>query len=143
MDYDIASQCRSKKPSDLNAEIKTAEEGNAYAKLGPDSVSIQGASHRLAQVKFVKCETGQYVSLLGEDGREAATGTLHQVEGFWQGKRIDEQGICIVRILNLKVEKTTRLPHPSAVTGSTFEEAEKLCGHMIVAWDTKRIFLIS
>ncbi|KAI5065048.1 hypothetical protein GOP47_0019743 [Adiantum capillus-veneris] len=143
MDYDMGTACRSNIPPDLTAGNGIAEERHAYSKHGSDIDSVQGASHRSAPVKFVKCEAGQYVSLLDRDGREAAKGTLYQVEGFWQGKRIDEQGICIVRITDLNVEKSTRLPHPSVVTGNTFEEAEKLCGQMIVAWDTKRIFLIS
>ncbi|MCO5583426.1 hypothetical protein L7F22_037337 [Adiantum nelumboides] len=141
MDYDMGGTvCRS---TNMTAGNGNVEEQQTYSKHGSENDLVQKASHRSAPVKFVKCEAGQYVSLLDKDGREAAKGTLYQVEGFWQGKRIDEQGICIVRITDLNVEKTTRLPHPSVITGNTFEAAEKVCGQMIVAWDTKRIFLIS
>lgn len=147
MDYDMGTVGKLLISPDLTSANGTFMGPDAYGKHSCDVSEVdlvQGASHRSAPVKFVKCEAGQFVSLLDKEGKEAATGTLHQVEGVWQGKRIDELGICIVRIMDLNVDKSTRLPHPSILTGNTFEEAEKLCGgQMIVAWDTKRIFLIS
>lgn len=138
------SQC---KPAieDVDALNQAHMELDAYYNHSCELADIcltSGPSHRSASVKFVKCEIGQYVSLLDKDGIEVATGTVHQVEGVWQGKRIDEHGLCLVMISQLKVDKTMKLPHPSSSTGNSFEEAEKLFGRMLVAWDTKRIFLI-
>jgi hypothetical protein len=151
MDIDVnAVQFRSNISVDGNPTNRSVllDRDPIYGKYGSESAAdldmASGSySHRSAVVKFVKCEAGQFVSLLDKDGKEAATGTLYQVEGDWHGKRIDEHGICIVKIVHLNVDRNTMLPHPSHLTGCTFEEAEKLYGQMIVAWDTKRIFLIS
>ena len=151
MDIDVnAAHIRSSISVDGNLANRSVfhEQDPSYGKYVPEvatelDMASGSYSQRSAVVKFVKCEAGQFVSLLDKDGKEAATGTLHQVEGNWQGKRIDEHGICIVKIMNLNVDRNTMLPHPSLLTGQTFEEAEKLYGQMLVAWDTKQIFLIS
>jgi hypothetical protein len=90
----------------------------------------------------VQCEVGQFVSLRNDDGQEVAQGIVFQVEGIWHGRKLDEQGLCVVEIKKLIVERWARLPHPLDISGNTFEEAEALNGKMIVAWDTHKIFLM-
>ncbi|XP_057835727.2 nodulin homeobox isoform X1 [Cryptomeria japonica] len=93
-------------------------------------------------VRFVPCEAGQLVSLRDESGVEVAHGIVLQVEGRWHGRQLDEQGLCVVEIIALKVDRRERLPHPSDVSGTTFEEAETLNGRMIVVWNTHKILLL-
>lgn len=95
-----------------------------------------------APVRFVQCEVGQFVSLRNDAGEEVAQGIVFQVEGIWHGRKLDEQGLCVVEIKKLSVERRARLPHPLDISGNTFEEAEALNGKMRVAWDTHKIFLM-
>jgi len=99
-------------------------------------------SRHCAPVRFVQCEVGQFVSLRNDAGEEVAQGIVFQVEGIWHGRKLDERGLCVVEIKKLSVERWARLPHPSDISGNTFEEAESLNSKMIVAWDTHKIFLM-
>eukprot|EP01018_Ginkgo_biloba_P014891 Gb_20565 [translate_table: standard] len=108
-----------------------------------DLTMIAPPPRHCASVRFVRCEVGQFVSLRDEDGKEVAHGIVHQVEGRWHGKKLDEQGLCVVEVTKLKVDRWTRLPHQSDMGGTTFEEAETLNGKMRVAWDTHKIFLMA
>lgn len=99
-------------------------------------------SRHCAPVRFVQCEVGQFVSLRNDVGEEVAQGIVFQVEGIWHGRKLDEQGLCVVEIKKLSVERWARLPHPSDISGNTFEEAESLNSKMLVVWDTHKIFLL-
>lgn len=107
-----------------------------------DHTRVTPSSRHCAPVRFVQCEVGQFVSLRNDDGQEVAQGIVFQVEGIWHGRKLDEQGLCVVEIKKLIVERWARLPHPLDISGNTFEEAEALNGKMIVAWDTHKIFLM-
>lgn len=93
--------------------------------------------------KYMQCKLGQYVSLTDAEGKEVGKGKISQVEGRWQGKSLEEAGICIVDILELEVERWTRVPYPVEATGTTFDEAEAKNGVMRVAWDANKICLLS
>lgn len=99
---------------------------------------MDGTSSRYAQ-----CEPGQCVSLRDGEGKEVGRGKVYQVEGRWQGKSLEETGTCIVDIHELKVEKWTKVPHPSEAAGTAFDEAEAKHGVMRVAWDAHKIYLLS
>ncbi|XP_062087013.1 nodulin homeobox isoform X2 [Humulus lupulus] len=104
---------------------------------------ISEASPMLAAVghtESVQWEQGQHVILVGAAGEEIAKGKVFQVHGKWYGKNLDELRTCVVDILELKVKRGTRLPHPSVSTGVSFEEAETRIGVMRVMWDSTRIF---
>ena len=90
--------------------------------------------------EFVQCEQGQHVVLVGAAGEEIAKGKVFQVDGIWHGKNLDELRTCVVDILELKVKRGTRLPHPSVSTGVSFEEADTKIGVMRVMWDSNKIF---
>lgn len=108
-----------------------------------DHTRVTPSSRHSATVRFVKCEIGQFVSLRNDDGDEIAYGIVFQVEGIWHGRKLDEQGLCVVEIKKLNVERWARLPHPLDISGNTFDEAEALNGKMIVAWDTHKILLMT
>lgn len=99
---------------------------------------MDGTSSRYAQ-----CEPGQCVSLLDGEGKEVGRGKVYQVEGRWQGKSLEETGTCIVDIHELKVERWTKVPHPSEAAGTAFDEAEAKHGVMRVAWDAHKIYLLT
>ena len=108
-----------------------------------DHTRVTPSSRHSATVRFGKCEVGQFVPLRNDDGDEIAYGIVFQVEGIWHGRKLDEQGLCVVEIKKLNVERWARLPHPLDISGNTFEEAEALNGKMIVAWDTHKILLMT
>ncbi|KAF4357594.1 hypothetical protein F8388_007130, partial [Cannabis sativa] len=104
---------------------------------------ISEASPMLAvagHTESIQIEQGQHVVLVGTAGEEIAKGKVFQVHGKWYGKNLDELRTCVVDILELKVKRGTRLPHPSVSTGVSFEEAETRIGVMRVMWDSSRIF---
>ncbi|KAL5983967.1 hypothetical protein ACLOJK_018069 [Asimina triloba] len=86
-----------------------------------------------------RCEPGQFVSLVDGDRKEVGRGKVFQVEGRWHGKCLEDAGIYVVDVLELKVERWSRLPHPLEAAGMTFDEAESKSGSMRVAWDTNKI----
>ncbi|KAL3699844.1 hypothetical protein R1sor_017866 [Riccia sorocarpa] len=80
-------------------------------------------------------EHGQYVSLRDNEDKVAALGFVTQWDGSWQGRNLEEQNLCVVQVVEFKVDKSTKLPYPSTLTGTTFEEAETLLGKVKVAWN--------
>lgn len=86
-----------------------------------------------------KWKVGEVVTLLGKDGDEMADGVVSQVVGRWQGSNLEEQDLCLVQVSDLKVDKTTKLPFPFNLTGTSFEEAETLMGKPRVPWDVDYI----
>ncbi|XP_074589357.1 nodulin homeobox isoform X2 [Curcuma longa] len=88
-------------------------------------------------------EPGQLVSMEDAEGNLVGKGQIIQVEGRWHGKSLEESGICIVDVTELKVEKWKEVQHPSDAAGHTFEEAmAKNSGMMWVAWDAARLALL-
>ncbi|XP_042462882.1 nodulin homeobox-like isoform X1 [Zingiber officinale] len=88
-------------------------------------------------------EPGQLVSMEDAEGNLVGKGQIIQVEGRWHGKSLEESGICIVDVTELKVEKWKEVQHPSDAAGHTFEEAmAKNSGTMWVAWDAARLALL-
>ncbi|CAM6023049.1 unnamed protein product, partial [Sphagnum balticum] len=92
---------------------------------------------------FGKWKLGDNVRLCDMDGKEMAVGTVHQVEGHWQGSNLEEHNSCLVQVSDLKVDKTTKLPFPFTLAGTSFEEAETLMGKPRVPWDVDHMYLIS
>ncbi|CAM6086571.1 unnamed protein product [Calypogeia fissa] len=91
--------------------------------------------------------TGRYtvglrVRLSDLEGKEVALGIVCQTEGEWNGRNLEEQNLCVTLVTEFKVAKTTKLPYPSNLTGTTFEEAETLQGEIKVAWNKDRLFLV-
>uniref|UniRef100_A0A0D9WDK8 Nodulin homeobox n=1 Tax=Leersia perrieri TaxID=77586 RepID=A0A0D9WDK8_9ORYZ len=85
-------------------------------------------------------EPGRLVSLIDTDGKEVGKGKIFQVEGRAHGKNLADSRVCIVDVTELKIEKWRELPHPSEVSGRTFQEAEsRNAGVMRVAWDIIRL----
>ncbi|KAJ4955251.1 hypothetical protein NE237_012034 [Protea cynaroides] len=106
-----------------------------------DFAAQQNMLMNCPSLRYVRREPGQYVSLV-EEGDEVGRGKVYQVEGKWHGKNLEEAGTCVVDVLDLKVERRTRLQHPSEAAGSTFDEAEAKNGVMRVAWDVNKILLL-
>uniref|UniRef100_A0A0E0DN12 Uncharacterized protein n=1 Tax=Oryza meridionalis TaxID=40149 RepID=A0A0E0DN12_9ORYZ len=85
-------------------------------------------------------EPGRLVSLIDNDGKEVGRGKIFQVEGRLQGKALTDTRVCIVDVIELKIEKWRELPHPSETSGRTFQEAESRNGGVMrVAWDVIRL----
>ncbi|EOY11983.1 Sequence-specific DNA binding,sequence-specific DNA binding transcription factors, putative isoform 3 [Theobroma cacao] len=92
--------------------------------------------------EFVQCKPGQFVVLVDGRGEEIGKGKVHQVQGKWCGKSLEESGTCVVDAVDLKADKWVKLPYPSEATGTSFEEAETKFGVMRVMWDSNKIFLL-
>ncbi|XP_039113974.1 nodulin homeobox isoform X2 [Dioscorea cayenensis subsp. rotundata] len=86
---------------------------------------------------------GQLVALSDREGKEIGKGKVFQVEGRWLGRSLEDTGLCIVDITELKIEKWKEVQHPSEAGGMTFEKAAaRNGGVMRVAWDAIRISLL-
>ncbi|XP_021896883.1 nodulin homeobox isoform X1 [Carica papaya] len=92
--------------------------------------------------EFVQCKPGQYFVLVDGQGEEIARGKVHQVQGKWYGRSLEESETCIVDILELKADRRLGLPYPSEDTGTNFEEAEMKIGVMRVMWDLNKIYVL-
>ncbi|CAM6045908.1 unnamed protein product [Sphagnum compactum] len=108
-----------------------------FGRQGP----TQGEPENHASM-FGKWKLGDNVRLCDMDGKEMAVGTVHQVEGHWQGSNLEEHKSCLVQVSDLKVDKTTKLPFPFTLAGTSFEEAETLMGKPRVPWDVDHMYLI-
>ncbi|KAJ7568366.1 hypothetical protein O6H91_01G029400 [Diphasiastrum complanatum] len=117
----------------LKCKSVDAEEGTDFL----DSNDLESLESMLPKFRI-----GQNVSLRDGHGNELAFGIVHQLEGRWQGKKMHEQGLCLVEITKLLVDNSTKLPFPSELTGTTFEEAENLLGKVKVAWKLDNIGLV-
>ncbi|KAK9291768.1 hypothetical protein L1049_019718 [Liquidambar formosana] len=96
----------------------------------------------VSPAEFVQCEPGQYVVLENGQGEEIGTGKVYQVQGKWYGRSLEESGTAVVDVIELKVERWVKLPHPSEATGTSFDEAEIKIGAMRVLWDSSKIFML-
>ncbi|XP_038682212.1 nodulin homeobox isoform X2 [Tripterygium wilfordii] len=92
--------------------------------------------------RFLRCKPGQYVLLVGGQGEEIGKGRVHQVHGQWSGKNLQESETYVVDVTELKAERRARLPYPSEVSGTSFEEAETNIGVMRVLWDSKKMYVL-
>ena len=92
--------------------------------------------------EFVQCKPGQFVVLVDGRGEEIGKGKVHQVQGKWCGKSLEESGECVVDVVDLQTDRLVKLPYPSEATGTSFEEAKKIIGEMRVMWDSNKIFLL-
>lgn len=74
------------------------------------------------------------------EGKEVGRGKVFQVEGRWQGNNLQDVGVCIVDIAELKVERSKEVQYSSEGGGRTFEEAVARNGGVArVAWDVVRV----
>ncbi|XP_031497375.1 nodulin homeobox isoform X1 [Nymphaea colorata] len=108
--------------------------------VAPHDMQMQFQMH--APMRYMSCEPGQCVCIMDGNGKEVGRGIVYQVDGKWHGKSLDEAGVWVVEISDLKVERWTSLPHPSDSGGTTFDEAEAKNGKMRVAWDANKIFVL-
>ncbi|PPD96775.1 hypothetical protein GOBAR_DD06181 [Gossypium barbadense] len=92
--------------------------------------------------EFVQCKPGQFIVLVDGRGQEIGKGKVHQVQGKWWGKSLEESGTCVVDVVDLKADRWVKLPYPSESTGISFEDAEKKLGVMRVMWDSNKIFML-
>ncbi|XWS27711.1 hypothetical protein CRYUN_Cryun25bG0004400 [Craigia yunnanensis] len=75
--------------------------------------------------EFVQCKPGQFVVLVDGRREEIGKGKVHQVQGKWCGKSLEESGTCVVDVVDLKADRCHQLPYRTETTGTSFEEAEK------------------
>ncbi|KAI4373023.1 hypothetical protein MLD38_011193 [Melastoma candidum] len=93
-----------------------------------------------AEPEAATFKLGQTVVLIGEGGEEVGRGRLFQLHGVWSGKDLDESKLCVVRVEELKADRSSRIPYP-IFSGHTFEEVETNWGMMSVMWDVDKISL--
>ncbi|XVE50866.1 hypothetical protein DITRI_Ditri01bG0198400 [Diplodiscus trichospermus] len=101
----------------------------------PEFVDLGGA-------EYVQRKPGQFVVFVDGRGEEIGKGKVHQVQGKWCGKNLEESGTCVVDVVDLKADRWVKLPYPSEATGTSFEEAENKIGVMRVMWDSNKILLL-
>lgn len=94
-----------------------------------------------APSELTRCEPGQCVVLLDDQGDQVGKGKVHQVQGKWYGKNLEESE-CVVDVVELKVERWSRLPHPSETAGTSFDDAETKLGVMRVLWDSNKLLIL-
>ncbi|XP_073304223.1 nodulin homeobox-like [Primulina huaijiensis] len=85
-------------------------------------------------------ELGQYVTIMGEKAEEIGKGKVVQIGGKWFGRNLEESGVCVIDIVELTVDRCSKILHPMEITGTTFDLAEKRLGSMRVLWDFKKLF---
>ncbi|KAL6968399.1 hypothetical protein U1Q18_034199 [Sarracenia purpurea var. burkii] len=96
----------------------------------------------IASAGFVQCRPGQYAVLVDGQGEGIGKGKVFQVQGKWFGHNLEGSEMCVVDVVELKVETQTKLPHPCEATGLSFAEAEKKLGLMRVLWDSNKLFML-
>ncbi|CAI9107975.1 OLC1v1007473C1 [Oldenlandia corymbosa var. corymbosa] len=97
------------------------------------------APREIAVAESSNIETGKMVSLLDQNGNEIGRGKVFQAQGNWGGKNLGDSGICVVDIFNLMIDRSAKLPYPSEWTGTSFEQAKKNFGSMMVLWDMTKL----
>lgn len=113
------------------------------SRMGPHEMSeVMTQYGNNSAPEFVQCKPGQYFVLVDGQGEEIARGKVHQVQGKWYGRSLEESETCIVDILELKADRRLGLPYPSEDTGTNFEEAEMKIGVMRVMWDLNKIYVL-
>ncbi|XP_049407586.1 nodulin homeobox isoform X3 [Solanum stenotomum] len=89
-----------------------------------------------------KCVAGDYVVLINEKAEEIGRGKVCQVSGKWYQRDLEELGTCVVDVIDLKVERSAKLPYPSELTGTSFDQAERKFGFMRVLWQSSKLFVL-
>ncbi|XP_073137546.1 nodulin homeobox isoform X2 [Henckelia pumila] len=85
-------------------------------------------------------ELGQYVTIMGEKAEEIGKGKVFQMGGQWFGWNLEESGGCVIDVIELTVDRFSKILHPMEITCTTFDQAEKRFGSMRVLWDFKKLF---
>ncbi|KAK4355726.1 hypothetical protein RND71_024697 [Anisodus tanguticus] len=97
---------------------------------------------RVASTESAKCMAGQYVVLINEKAEEIGRGKVCQVSGKWYQRDLEELGTCVVDVIDLQVERSAKLPYPSELTGTSFDQAERKFGFMRVLWQSSKLFVL-
>ncbi|XP_052211563.1 nodulin homeobox isoform X2 [Diospyros lotus] len=118
--------------------------GESPSKIGSREKSETGLAEfvDIASAGFVHCAPGQHVVLVDGQREEIGKGKVHQVQGRWFGRNLEESNACVVDVIELKAERWTSLPHPGEATGTSFDEAEQKLGSMRVLWDSNKLFML-
>lgn len=124
----------SPEPANLGHKQHVADHAEDNNNRGGAASSGGGASR--------KYNVGLYVSLRDEEGKELALGHICQIDGDWYGRKLEEQNLCVILVSEFKVDKTTKLPYPSNLTGTSFDEAETLQGKIRVCWSKDSLFVV-
>lgn len=95
-----------------------------------------------ASSEQAKCVAGDYVVLINEKAEEIGRGKVCQVSGKWYQRDLEELGTCVVDVIDLKVERSAKLPYPSELTGTSFDQAERKFGFMRVLWQSSKLFVL-
>jgi hypothetical protein len=105
--------------------------------VSPDSSELSRPLTR-----SISFEPGRLVLLTDSDGKEVGKGKISLIEGIAQGRSLDAR-VCTVDVTELSIEEWREVPHPSEVSGRTFQEAEsKNGGVMRVVWDVSKLSLV-
>lgn len=130
-------------PSTARGGTHQSAIGGSVSRAGADNA--EAATAELVDInpaELVRREPGQYVVLLDGQGDDIGKGKVHQVQGKWYGKNLEESQTCVVDVMELKAERWSRLPHPSETTGTSFDEAETKLGVMRVSWDLNKLCIL-
>lgn len=100
------------------------------------------AAVSVASTETAKCMAGQYVVLVNDKAEEIGRGKVCQVSGKWYQRDLEELGTCVVDIIDLKVDRSAKLPYPSELTGTSFDQAERKFGFMRVLWQSSKLFVL-
>ncbi|CAN4091513.1 unnamed protein product [Withania somnifera] len=126
--------------------ILSAARENAQRVTGPASSTCfteNPATVPVASTESAKCMAGQYVVLVNEKAEEIGRGKVCQVSGKWYQRDLEELGTCVVDVIDLKVERSAKLPYPSELTGTSFDQAERKFGFMRVLWQSSKLYVLS
>nr|GMD17106.1 nodulin homeobox isoform X1 [Ipomoea batatas] len=122
--------------------VLCTERGNSQNTIEDPTVRAAANGNPGTLIESSKCQPGQYVVLVNDKKEEIARGKVFQVSGKWFGKDVGELGKCVVDIIELKVDRSSWLPYPSEITGTSFEHAERKFGFMRVLWDSTKLFVL-
>ncbi|MCD9559493.1 hypothetical protein HAX54_017454 [Datura stramonium] len=125
--------------------ILSAARENAQRVTGPalsTCFTVNPAAVPVASTESAKCMAGQYVVLINEKAEEIGRGKVCQVSGKWYQRDLEELGTCVVDVIELKVERSAKLPYPSELTGTSFDQAERKFGFMRVLWQSSKLFVL-
>ncbi|KAJ8543338.1 hypothetical protein K7X08_005861 [Anisodus acutangulus] len=125
--------------------ILSAARENAHRLTGPAPSTCfteNPVDVRVASTESAKCMAGQYVVLINEKAEEIGRGKVCQVSGKWYQRDLEELGTCVVDVIDLQVERSAKLPYPSELTGTSFDQAERKFGFMRVLWQSSKLFVL-
>ncbi|KAK8691135.1 hypothetical protein V6N13_074654 [Hibiscus sabdariffa] len=85
---------------------------------GENPVAPEFADYGAAEC--VQLKPGQFVVLVDGRGQEIGKGKVHQVQGKWYEKSLEELETCVVDVVDLKADRWVKLPNPSEPTALGF-----------------------